>query len=82
MKRNIYYLLPAVLAVIGIAVFAYIKTRPKTMTFYEDANQWIYECSRPIRGVDRGLKTGMGATTLSPVDMNEANKYCHYTGIE
>jgi len=68
-----------VLLLAGVVVF---RNQQKTLTRYESAGGWVYECSQPIKAKNGTAQTLGHPQDLIPVDDSEASKYCHKVGIE
>jgi len=60
----------------------YGNKKPKTATTYEDAGGWVYKCSQPIRVKDQGVTHMSGKPSLTPINQDDADKYCQRIGIE
>ena len=49
---------------------------------YQDADGWVYECSKPLAAKE-GTATTLGHPQgLVPVSSSEADEYCYKVGIE
>lgn len=84
MKLKKKYHMTAILMVLLflIIVLVFHRNKQQTLTSYQTADGWIYECSQPVKaknGTSQALKHPQG---LVPVDDSEAAQYCHRVGIE
>lgn len=70
------------LVVFGIGALVYLKNKPQFATSYEDADGWVYSCSRPIQVKSQGATYASGKPSQTPVHAAEALAYCHKIGIE
>lgn len=82
-KKRVLILLGIVLAggVAGLIV-SMVLNKPQTLQGYETPGGLVYDCSRPIAVEDRGDKTVFGNPSPQPIHQADADKYCHYAGIE
>lgn len=69
--------------IIMTAVFILLKNQHhQTITSYEDATGWFYQCSTPIEAKEGTVGSLGHSQGLIPADESEASRYCHKVGIE
>jgi hypothetical protein len=81
-KKLIMFLVSLVgLAIVLVVVFK-VYHYP-TLASYENRDGTIYECVRPIKAKSSKAIAGLGHPQgLVPYSQADADKYCHYEGIE
>ncbi len=79
-----YTLLITLITVIVLAGgLALLRDRHQSsITRYEAADGWVYQCSKPIKAKNGTAQTLGHPQGFIPYSQSEADKYCYKVGIE
>jgi len=81
-KNKRLLLIPILIILILGTGLIVLRSKQRTLTSYEDANGWVYECTQSIEAKKGTAQTLGHPQGLVPVDESEASRYCHKVGIE